>query len=219
MKNIRFKKLRLWLVYPVFFVYPLVADMTDLSFLMGMMFMVAGMGLRFWASGYIQKSRVLATSGPYAYTRNPLYLGNFIIGFGIVIISNSPGLIFYYVISFTILYLGTIYEEQKSLTEKFTDDYMDYLNEVPVFLPSYKAYRKTKGHKFDIRQSFKNGEFIRLCGFSLLIVFFYLWFVYRNGIEDFPGSRKFAIFLFLVFFALLWFNIVQRRRRNKHEGR
>lgn len=180
--------------------------------------MVLGMVLRFWASGYIHKSRVLATGGPYAYTRNPLYLGNFIIGFGVVIISNSPGLIFYYVISFTVMYLGTIYEEQKTLMEKFTDDYMDYLNEVPVFLPTYKAYRKHSTQKFNIRQSFKNGEFIRLCGFSLLIVFFYLWFTYKNGIEDFPGSRKFAIFLFLVFFALLWFNIVERRRRNQYDN-
>ncbi len=215
MGKIRFKKLRLWMAYPVFIVFPFVADITNSSFVTGLIFMLSGLGLRFWASGYISKSSSLATSGPYAYTRNPLYLGNFILGLGVVIISNNIWLIAYYVVSFSLLYLGTIAEEQKDLRGKFGSAYTDYLSAVPVFLPFRRAYKKSAGRKFDINLSFKNGEFIRICGFSLLIIFFYLWRSFANNEEDFPWSNEAALLLFLAFFILLWFNIIIRRRKER----
>ena len=136
MKKIRFKKLRLWLVYPVFIVFPFLARMTDVSYYLGLGLMFSGLAIRFWASGYIFKSRTLATSGPYAFTRNPLYLGNFVLGLGVSIVSGNPWLILYYVVSFSWLYIGTIREEQEVLEEKFGGAYCDYRASVPMFLPA-----------------------------------------------------------------------------------
>ncbi|HQP91605.1 MAG TPA: isoprenylcysteine carboxylmethyltransferase family protein [Candidatus Omnitrophota bacterium] len=215
MEKIRFKKLRLWLVYPFFIIYPLVAHMTDISFLSGVILMAAGLILRFWASGYLTKSRILTTSGPYSYTRNPLYLGNFILGLGISTMASSLWLNIYYIVSFSFLYFGTIREEQVVLEEKFGEPYKKYIKSVPAFFPSIVPYKHAEKKAFDINQSFKNGEFIRLCGFTLLIIFFYLWRVYTLRKEGIYSDYRIAIALFVVFSLLLWFNISIRRRKEK----
>ena len=212
MSRIRFKKLRLWLVYPVFIVYPFVARMTDVSYYSGLVLMALGLLVRFWASGYISKSRTLATSGPYAYTRNPLYLGNFILGLGVSVVSNNIWLILYYTLSFTILYIGTIKEEQKVLQEKFGQQYHDYVALVPMFLPSFGSYKKSAKGNFNIVQSFKNGEFIRIFGFLLLMVLMALWRSFIVKREHLNRGNSLSIFLFVVFLQLLWFNIYIRRK-------
>ncbi|MFH1692482.1 MAG: isoprenylcysteine carboxylmethyltransferase family protein [Candidatus Omnitrophota bacterium] len=214
-KKVKFKKLRLWLAYPMFFVYPFVAHMTDFSFFAGSFLMLLGLVVRFWASGYISKSRSLAVCGPYAYMRNPLYLGNFILGFGIIVIANNFWLSMYYFIAFTILYIGTIKEEQDGLVKKFGAPYETYMAKVPMFFPSLRPWRHAERKSFSLQQSFKNGEFIRIYGFLLLIVFFYLWkilFVDKEGLL--PGHIV-AVVVFVVFLFLLWFNIYIRRKSER----
>lgn len=211
---IRFKKLRLWLVYPAFIVYPFVARMADVSFGLGMALMAAGLLIRFWASGYIKKSRVLATDGPYALTRNPLYVGNFLLGLGVVVASSHPGLILYYIATFVILYLGTMGEEEKVLEEKFGSAYAAYKAAVPAFFPSLSSYKKSEKKGFDIRQSFKNGEFIRIAGFILLMLTLNLWRACAIRKESWL-DQGFFIALFVVFFALLWLNIAVRRHSER----
>ncbi len=218
MAKIRFKKLRLWMMYPIFIAYPFVARITPFSYIAGAMLMLLGLGIRFWASGHISKSRLLATSGPYAYIRNPLYVGNFILGLGIAVIPNNIWLLLYYMITFTVLYIGTIKEEQENLEEKFGQAYRDYVTCVPAFLPYGKAYKNAEKKRFDIHQSFKNGEFIRLCGFLILLIFIYLWWSFVLKREPFGKDNVFALFLFVVFLLLLWFNI-SIRRKNEARGR
>ena len=215
MKKISFKKLRLWFMYPLFIAYPFVASANDLYFWCGVTFIILGLLVRFWASGYIMKSRVLATSGPYAYTRNPLYLGNFILGFGISIISGSFWLVFYYFLAFIILYVGTIKEEQASLEGKFGSSYRDYTSSVPMFFPSLKPYKRSDKLGFSLKQSFKNGEFIRLFGFLLVPITFYFFSSLVLKKEHFNNVNQAAILLFIVFFALLWFNIYIRRKMER----
>ncbi len=213
MKKVSYKKLRLWLVYPFFVLYPLLARMTDVSFFWGAVLMIAGLAIRFWASGYLKKSRSLATSGPYAYTRNPLYLGNFILGLGVSVIANNIWLTLYYIATFSYAYIGTISDEEKLLYEKFGQAYNDYLKNVPAFFPSLKAYRASEKSPFELRQSFRNGEFIRVCGFSMLILFFYILHQLRSRESGVSIDSKIAVSLFVVFSLLLWFNISIRKRK------
>ena len=63
---------------------------------------VVGLLIRAWASGHIRKNQTLAVSGPYAYTRNPLYLGSFIMGLGFTIASG----VWWLAILFALLFLG-----------------------------------------------------------------------------------------------------------------
>jgi protein-S-isoprenylcysteine O-methyltransferase Ste14 len=212
MTNIRFKKLRLWLVYPIFIALPFVAHMTPASLAIGTLSILAGLVVRFWASGYITKSHRLTTSGPYAYMRNPLYVGNLLLGIGILLTARDLWLFVIYLAAFYFFYAGTIREEENVMGAKFGAAYKDYLLNVPVFFPTGKRYEKAENKPFDRRQSFKNGEFIRVFGFLLLPPFFYLW--QSLGVERgrFDKGDATASMLFLVFFVLMWFNIFIRRQ-------
>lgn len=215
MKNLRFKKLRLWLVYPAFLVFPFVARPTDLSLWTGIAVMFLGLVVRFWASGYISKSRILTTSGPYAYTRNPLYLGNFLLGLGVVAVANNGILMVYYLAAFFVLYAGTIKEEQESLQGKFGESYLAYIKEVPAFFPWIRPYAARDGKSFSIAQSFRNGEFIRISGFMLLAVFLFLWYAILIRKQGAGPSVILACILFVVFSISLCFNIIIRRKSER----
>jgi hypothetical protein len=110
-----------------------------------------GLALRAWSAGHIRKNTALATSGPYAHTRNPLYLGSFLLGVGFTIASGQPLL----AIPFAALFLGIYYPvmrvEAADLAKLFGEDYQIYSRSVPLFLPRLLPYRdeKTEGAKFD----------------------------------------------------------------------
>src|SRR3990172_10584559 len=109
------------------------ATPTRTAILTGIPFILLGETVRTWASGFIKKNRELAQGGPYALTRNPLYLGNFLIGAGFSIMANNLLLLFLFLKIFTLVYIIIIKNEEKSLLEKFGDTYLTYKNKVPVF--------------------------------------------------------------------------------------
>ena len=94
-----------------------------------------GEGLRIWACGHIEKRRVLATGGPYAYTRNPLYLGSLVLIGGAVVASASPWVALIAVLYVAAFYPKVLREEARFLAEKFGDDYAAWAAHVPLFLP------------------------------------------------------------------------------------
>lgn len=110
-----------------------------------------GLALRAWSAGHIRKNAELATSGPYAYTRNPLYLGSFLLGVGFTIASGQPLL----AIPFAALFLGIYYPvmrvEAADLAKLFGEDYQIYARAVPLFIPRLVPHRdvRTLGAKFD----------------------------------------------------------------------
>jgi protein-S-isoprenylcysteine O-methyltransferase Ste14 len=110
-----------------------------------------GLAVRAWSAGHIRKNSALATSGPYAYTRNPLYLGSFLLGVGFTIAAGR----WFLAIPFAALFLGIYYPvmrvEASDLAKLFGEDYRRYADAVPLFLPRLSPYRdeKTRGLKFD----------------------------------------------------------------------
>jgi protein-S-isoprenylcysteine O-methyltransferase Ste14 len=112
---------------------------------------VIGLALRAWSAGHIRKNAALATSGPYAYTRNPLYLGSFILGLGFTIASGQPLLAIPFVALFLGIYFPVMRVEAKHLAETFGEDYRRYQQAVPLFFPYLIPYRdeKTLGARFD----------------------------------------------------------------------
>ncbi len=111
------------------------ATPTLTAILIGAPFILLGEAIRTWASGFIKKDKELAQEGPYALTRNPLYLGNFFIGLGFSLMANNLVLLFLFLKIFSIVYIITIRNEDKSLLEKFGDAYLAYKSKVPVFFP------------------------------------------------------------------------------------
>jgi protein-S-isoprenylcysteine O-methyltransferase Ste14 len=102
---------------------------------------ILGLLLRAWSAGHIRKNAALAISGPYAYTRNPLYLGSFILGLGFSIASAQPLLFILFAALFLGIYLPVMRVEAQTLTEIFGDDYRRYALAVPLFLPQLWPYR------------------------------------------------------------------------------
>ena len=109
-----------------------------------------GLGLRAWASGHLRKNDELAVSGPYAYTRNPLYLGSFIIGLGFTIAAGRWILAAVFLLLFLCIYVPVMRIEAKTVAELFPERYADYANCVPMFLPRLTPYRtNVTRSKFD----------------------------------------------------------------------
>ncbi len=110
-----------------------------------------GLLVRAWSAGHIRKNSALATSGPYAHTRNPLYLGSFILGLGFTIASGRWWLGLLFAALFLGIYLPVMRVEARTLAELFGDDYLAYARAVPLFFPRLFPYRdqKTRGIKFD----------------------------------------------------------------------
>jgi protein-S-isoprenylcysteine O-methyltransferase Ste14 len=82
--------LRLAALFAVILVLIYYARPTVLSVAIGFVFVVLGETVRFWSSGLLLKTRELMTAGPYRFTRNPLYLGRFLILTGLIIMVNLP---------------------------------------------------------------------------------------------------------------------------------
>jgi protein-S-isoprenylcysteine O-methyltransferase Ste14 len=100
-----------------------------------------GVLLRAWASGHIRKNDALAVSGPYAYTRNPLYLGSFILGLGFTIGSGRWWLGIVFAALFLGIYLPVMRVESATLAQLFGEDFEAYAATVPLFLPRLMPYR------------------------------------------------------------------------------
>jgi protein-S-isoprenylcysteine O-methyltransferase Ste14 len=109
-----------------------------------------GLLLRAWSAGTIDKGESLATSGPYAFTRNPLYLGSFLIGMGLSMAGGHFAWPVAFVAFFGAVYFRTMNRESKELLALFGAWYAEYAAHVPTFLPRLAPYRSesTRGDGF-----------------------------------------------------------------------
>jgi protein-S-isoprenylcysteine O-methyltransferase Ste14 len=128
-----------------------------------------GLAFRAWSAGHIRKNDALATSGPYAHTRNPLYLGSFVLGLGFTIASGRPWLGLLFAALFLGIYLPVMRVEASTLSQLFGDDYTRYAAAVPLFIPRITAYRdpKTAGVKFDPGLYLRYREYQAALGLAL----------------------------------------------------
>lgn len=110
------------------------SDPTVRSLTVGLPLSLAGLVLRAWAAGCLAKNRALATGGPYAYTRNPLYVGTLMVAAGLAIASRSLGLGVLFTAVFLLVYLPVIQLEEQHLRTLFPD-YAAYAAAVPALWP------------------------------------------------------------------------------------
>jgi hypothetical protein len=93
-----------------------------------------GIAIRALASGQVQKDRKLTMTGPYAYVRNPLYLGSIVIGIGFAIAARDIWIAAVLVVYYAVVYVPVIRGEEDFLSGRFAD-YADYRRRVPSLLP------------------------------------------------------------------------------------
>jgi hypothetical protein len=105
------------------------------SLLLGLPLAVLGEAIRVWASGHIEKTRALATGGPYAHTRNPLYLGSLLLGAGFAVASASPWVALAVLVYFAAFYPAAMRGETAFLSDRFGAEYAAWARSVPLLLP------------------------------------------------------------------------------------
>jgi protein-S-isoprenylcysteine O-methyltransferase Ste14 len=175
--------------YPVAVLYLLLAHPTRHWIAMGAA--VAGFGIliRGIAAGHLSKDRELATSGPYARTRNPLYLGSAFLAAGFAIAGHSwwaGGLI---VIYFVVFYYAVMRNEEEDLRARFGTVFDEYAAKVPLFLPDFfgTGYMQPQAAKsseaFSWQLYRRNREYKALIGTiaALAVVWLRMWLERRYG--------------------------------------
>lgn len=125
-------------------VYAWQARPTGRSLIAGAVVAIPGMVLRALASGHVLKNEQLTTTGPYAYTRNPLYLGSVIMAVGFCLAARSWWIAGLAALFFAAIYVPVIRSEEQYLRQHFSD-FDQYAAQVPRFLPRLRPVPSSPG--------------------------------------------------------------------------
>lgn len=163
------RRFRVPLGFVLAILYVCLAQPTWLSLAWGAIVIFPGLLIRALASGHVRKNEALATSGPYAYTRNPLYLGSLLIGVGFAIAARSWWIGAALVAMFLAIYIPVIRSEEQFLHEQFPE-FKIYVQKVPRMLPRVSPYRSGEGGAFSFELYRKHREHNALVGSLALLV-------------------------------------------------
>lgn len=187
-----FFKYRSYTPLPFLLIMILYSNPNIYSILFGIVFVIIGEFIRIWANSWAgSETRTtsgvggtfLIVSGPYAYVRNPLYIGNVIIYFGLGIISNAifPYLQIVALMYFLFQYYYIVKEEEKFLSQKFGDHYKDYCEKVNRFLPKLMKYQNssTGQPEFSWKKGLKSETRSIQASLSVIIILLLIWLIRR----------------------------------------
>lgn len=139
------------------------ASPTWTALAIGLPISALGLALRAWAAGHLEKNRTLAESGPYAYVRNPLYIGTLAAAAGFVIASRRWELGVLFAGVFLLIYLPVVELEEQHLRSLFPE-YTDYAKRVPRLWP---RTGKRGDKRFQWSVYLRNQEYQALGGFVI----------------------------------------------------
>ena len=169
------RTLRLKLVWVLVLPFLWFASPTPNWMLLGASVGIAGLLLRAWAAGTIRKEQQLTTTGPYAFTRNPLYVGSFFLGVGLTVAGGGWIWLALFLAFYFGVYGRTIAGEESLLLDLFGDRYRAYAANVPRICPRLSRWRESTtdpGSGFGWAQYVRNREWEAalgvLVGFGIL---------------------------------------------------
>jgi protein-S-isoprenylcysteine O-methyltransferase Ste14 len=150
-------------------VYLLLAKPSLHTMLWSLLLVLPGLWLRAYASGYVKKNSELAVTGPYAYTRNPLYLGSMLMAFGFAAASRSVTILIVLTALFFLIYLPTIRSEEEFLRGAFPA-FADYAARVPRLFPRITPARSAQSESgaFSTALYQRHREYNALIGVAAL---------------------------------------------------
>jgi len=134
------------------------------SLSIGGLIALAGALLRLWAAGHIEKGRVLTRGGPYAFTRNPLYLGSFIMAFGIIVGGQGYWLLLPFAAFFAAFYFPAMRAEEQELLNGYGERFLEYTRCVPLFWPRFQGSGRDSS-EFLWTRVVRNREHRTIAGF------------------------------------------------------
>jgi len=143
------------------------------SLLLSVPLVLAGEAVRLWASGHLEKTRALATGGPYAHTRNPLYFGSALMAVGLGAAAASPWVVLAAAGYFFAFYPRVVREEAAFLSDKFNSDYDMWAAKVPLFWPRFSP-AGPRGTRFEWRRVSVNHEWRTAAALPAVALLLYL---------------------------------------------
>ena len=162
------RRIRVPLGFVFAVLYFWLAQPTWRSLALGAVLIVPGLLVRALASGHVRKNEALTTSGPYAYTRNPLYLGSLLMGIGFAFAARSWWVGAVLIVMFFAIYMPVIRSEERFLREKFPE-FDEYARRVPRMLPRIIPARSgEESGGFSMELYLKHREWNALLGSALL---------------------------------------------------
>ncbi len=173
------KRLRLPVGFILGITYLIFARPTLLTLAVGGAIAFLGVLVRGWASGHISKNERLATTGPYAHTRNPLYFGSFLIAAGFAVAAHWA-LLLLVVAFFVLIYAPTMQRERANIAGRFPEAYDTYAANVPAFIPRPTPWRGDAAEEgsggFSLELYMEHGEW--KAGLTYILVMG--WLIYRT---------------------------------------
>lgn len=151
------RRIRVPLGFAVAAFYLWLARPTRASIVLGAAIVIPGLAIRGLASGLLQKNEQLATTGPYAHTRNPLYLGSLILAAGFAVAGRSWWIAAALILIFLAIYIPVIRAEEAFLRQRFPE-YVEYTRQVPRLLPRLSA-SNSKRSEFSWGLYWKHREY------------------------------------------------------------
>jgi protein-S-isoprenylcysteine O-methyltransferase Ste14 len=126
--------------------------------LIGLVLILLGEGIRIWAAGHLQKNEILTVTGPYAYVKNPLYIGTILITIGFCILADNIYLLAFATFIFCFHYIPYKKRiEGDRLKKIFGSQFEDYDQKVPDYLPRWRPYSNEK-NPWRFRNFVENSE-------------------------------------------------------------
>ena len=153
--------------YPVALVYLILARPTPRSLAIGALVGALGIVIRARAAGYLRKHEALAVSGPYAFTRNPLYFGSVILGAGFVVAGDSLWAAIIVAAYLALFYPAVMEREESELHAHYGDAFLEYAARVPLFWPRVRLAPQPResSPKFSSQLYRRNREYQAALGF------------------------------------------------------
>lgn len=156
---------------PLGFIFALVfiwlARPSRSSLIVGTLIVVPGLVIRGLASGHVKKDKEVTTSGPYAYTRNPLYLGSLMMAAGFAFAARNWWIVAIMLLMFGLIYIPVIAGEERYLRGTFAE-YEEYARHVPRMLPRLTRYGAKQG-SYSSQRYWKHREYEASLGAAALM--------------------------------------------------
>ncbi|MGA2098935.1 MAG: isoprenylcysteine carboxylmethyltransferase family protein [Candidatus Acidiferrum sp.] len=184
--SVFFVRWRVRLGYPLALLVLWFARPIPASVLWGGLIGFFGLFIRARAAGHLHKQEVLTVTGPYAYTRNPLYFGSAILALGAGFATHSWISALILSAYFVLFYSIVMRREEGELRQHHGAAFDEYAKAVPLFFPRLTAAKLSFGGaaSFSFRQYKKNHEFQAAIGFLMLLALLLLMWRFVPGIED-----------------------------------
>ncbi len=139
--------------------------------------MLPGLILRGFASGHVQKDKELTTSGPYAYTRNPLYLGSLFLAAGFAVVARSWWVVAIMFMTIMFIYVPVVAAEERYLRSAFPE-YDEYARQVPRLFPRFTQYGNSRS-TYSSERYWKHHEYEASIGCVVMLIILIVKLIFR----------------------------------------